>query len=61
VSHSRGAFPVAYYHVEPRLSVRVIDRYWFNAAWYRYEFDRRQNDAQDYRAEGALFSLSASF
>lgn len=61
MTDSRDTFPVDYYFAEPRLSVRIYSGFWVNVGWYRYEFDRAQDDTQDYRAEGARFSLSGEF
>jgi Putative outer membrane beta-barrel porin, MtrB/PioB len=61
MTDSRDTFPVDYYYVEPRLSIRLFEGYSINLAWYRYEFDRGQDNLQDYRAEGGLFSISANF
>ena len=61
MTDSRDTFPVDYYYVEPRVSVRFFSGYWLNLAWYRYEFDRERDNLQDYRAEGGLFSVSATF
>lgn len=61
MTDSRDTFPVDYYFAEPRLAVRLYSGFWANLGWYRYEFDRAQDDTQDYRAEGALFSISGEF
>ncbi len=61
MTDSRDSFPVDYYFAEPRFSVRLYSGFWANFGWYRYEYDRGQDDTQDYRAEGALFSLLAEF
>jgi hypothetical protein len=61
MTDSRDTFPVDDYYVEPRLSVRLHGGYWLNAAWYRYAFDRGQDNTQDYRADGTLFSVSAAY
>ena len=61
MTDSRGTFPVDYYYVEPRLSVRLYSGFWFNVAAYRYQFDRGQDNTQDYRAQGALLSLAGDF
>jgi len=61
ISDSRDSFPIQYYYVEPRVSVRVAKGYSVSLGYFRYEFDRKFDASQDYRATGGLFSVSATF
>ncbi|HET9482203.1 MAG TPA: hypothetical protein VFP98_10655, partial [Candidatus Polarisedimenticolia bacterium] len=61
LTDSRDTFPVEYTYVEPRIAVRLFSGYWVNVGWYKYEFDRDDDDTQDYRAYGALLTFSGEF
>ena len=61
ITDSRGSFPIDYYFVEPRISARLYSGFWLNLGWYRYEYDQELDSSQDYRAEGAVLTLSGDF
>lgn len=52
-----SSFPTKFVYLQPRLSIKLVNELWLNGSYFRYRYDERQSNANDYKTQGFTASL----
>jgi hypothetical protein len=53
-----SSFPTKFVYLRPQLSIKLIESLWLNGSYFRYRYDERQSNANDYKTQGFTASLT---